>query len=136
MVFSHIAITSDDPFLIEEWYVKNFNFRRARLIPLGEDNQIIFIKNEQNIYLEIFKSNGKSPISLPENDGYPYTGFRHIAFQVDDIDEALKGIEGYQISLGPLSFDDFIKGWRTVWLKDPDGNIVEVSQGYKDDDSL
>jgi glyoxylase I family protein len=41
------------------------------------------------------------------------------------------------ITLGViLKVDDFIKGWRTAWLKDPDGNIVEVSQGYKDDDSL
>jgi len=40
-----------------------------------------------------------------------------------------------QVTLGPLSFDDFIKGWRTVWLKDPNGNIVEVSQGYTDQEN-
>ncbi len=134
MVFAHVAIASDNPFRIEEWYVKNFNFKRARLVPLGADNQIIFIKNEQNVYLEIFKSEGKSPIAPPEKDGYAYSGWRHIAFQVENIDETMKNIENCEISLGPLSFDDFIKGWRTVWLKDPDGNIVEVSQGYKDDE--
>ena len=37
-----------------------------------------------------------------------------------------------KITLGPLSFDDFIPGWRTVWVADPDGNIVEISQGYTD----
>ena len=37
------------------------------------------------------------------------------------------------ISLGPLSFDNFIPGWRIVWLIDPDGVIVEVSQGYRDE---
>jgi glyoxylase I family protein len=37
------------------------------------------------------------------------------------------------ITLGPLSFDDFIPGWKTVWLKDPEGNIVEISQGYQDE---
>lgn len=133
MIFSHIALTSEDPFRIEEWYIKNFNFKRARLIPLGDDNQIIFIKNAQNFYIEIFRTEENSPINPPENDGYHFKGFRHIAFQVDDIDLALKGIKDYQVSLGPISFDDFIPGWRTVWIKDPDGNIVEVSQGYKDE---
>ena len=37
------------------------------------------------------------------------------------------------ITLGPMSFDAFIPGWRTVWVKDPDGNIVEISQGYVDE---
>jgi glyoxylase I family protein len=36
------------------------------------------------------------------------------------------------ITLGPISFDAFIPGWKTVWVKDPDGNIVEISQGYTD----
>ena len=33
-----------------------------------------------------------------------------------------------------MSFDAFIPGWRTVWVLDPDGVIVEVSQGYRDQD--
>jgi len=37
-----------------------------------------------------------------------------------------------RVTLGPLSFDDFIPGWRTAWLADPEGNIVEISQGYTD----
>lgn len=136
MIFSHIAITCDDPFMIEDWYCRNLGFKRARLIPLGEDNQIIFIKNAQNFYMEIFKSNEVPPISSPENDGYPFKGLKHIAFQVDDIDEAIKNVTDYRVSLGPLSFEDFIPGWRTVWIKDPEGNIVEISQGYKDDESI
>jgi glyoxylase I family protein len=38
------------------------------------------------------------------------------------------------ITLGPFSFDAFIPGWHTVWLSDPEGNIVEVSQGFVDQD--
>jgi len=37
------------------------------------------------------------------------------------------------VSLGPLHFDDWIPGWHSVWLRDPDGVIVEVSQGYHDE---
>jgi glyoxylase I family protein len=36
------------------------------------------------------------------------------------------------VTLGPLDFYDYIPGWRAVWLLYPDGVIVEVSQGYRD----
>ena len=59
-----------------------------------------------------------------------------IAFQVDDVDAKLAAIGAdAQVTLGPLSFDDFIPGWRTAWIADPDGNIVEISQGYTDQEN-
>jgi len=36
---------------------------------------------------------------------------------------------------GPLDFKGFILGWRTAWLADPEGNIVELSQGFVDQDN-
>jgi glyoxylase I family protein len=66
-----------------------------------------------------------------------YPGWRHIAFKVDDVDAKLAEMgSDAQVSLGPLSFDDFIPGWRTVWVTDPEGNIVEISQGYTDQENL
>jgi glyoxylase I family protein len=69
-------------------------------------------------------------------DGPQNTGVvRHVAFQTDNLDAFLAGVgDAVPISLGPLSFDEFIPGWRSVWLIDPDGVIVEVSQGYRDED--
>jgi glyoxylase I family protein len=32
-----------------------------------------------------------------------------------------------------MDFDAFIHGWRMTWFADPDGNIVEISQGYVDE---
>jgi len=61
---------------------------------------------------------------------------RHIAFQVDDVDAKIRDMgSDAHITLGPLDFDAFIPGWRTVWLSDPAGNIVEVSQGYTDQEN-
>ena len=39
-----------------------------------------------------------------------------------------------KITAGPMDFDAFIPGWRSAWVADPDGNIVEISQGYVDED--
>jgi glyoxylase I family protein len=61
---------------------------------------------------------------------------RHLAFQTDDLDGFLAAAAGVPVSLGPLSFDEVINGWRSVWLTDPDGLVVEVSEGYRDDAHL
>jgi glyoxylase I family protein len=55
---------------------------------------------------------------------------------VDDVDEKLAEI-GFdaQVTLGPLTFDGFIPGWKTAWIRDPEGNIVEVSQGFVDQEN-
>ena len=34
--------------------------------------------------------------------------------------------EAARVTLGPLDFDAFIPGWRTVWIADPDGVIWET----------
>jgi glyoxylase I family protein len=58
---------------------------------------------------------------------------RHLAFQVSDVDAKLDeiGVDA-SVSLGPLEFEAFIPGWRTAWIRDPDGLIVEISQGFVD----
>jgi glyoxylase I family protein len=132
--FSHVAVSCKDPIAVERFYSKYFGFQRARVIPLGGDDQIVFIKCG-DVYLELFRAEGESPAPPPANDGPHYPGWRHIAFQVDDVDSKLAEMgDDAKITLGPLDFNDFIPGWRTVWIADPEGNIVEVSQGYVDQD--
>jgi glyoxylase I family protein len=131
MAFSHVAISCQDPLAVERFYSKYFGFRRARVIPLGAQ-QIVFIKSGA-VYLELFQSEGESPAPVAVDDGPHYPGWRHIAFQVDSVDDQLREMgSDARITLGPLDFDDFIPGWRTVWVADPEGNIVEISQGYVD----
>lgn len=128
--FSHIALNCRDMAAIESFYTKFFGFKRARLIDLGDD-QIVFLKNG-DAYLELFRAKGDGPAPA-DKDGPTYAGFRHLAFQVDDVDAQLAAMEdAAKISHGPFSFNDFIPGWRTVWVRDPEGNIVEISQGFKD----
>jgi glyoxylase I family protein len=134
MVFSHVALNSKDPIALEKFYTKYFGFQRARVIPLG-DTQIVFIKSG-NVYLEIFATQEDRPGSAPEKDGFGHSGVRHIAFQVESVDAKLSEMgSDARITLGPLDFNDFIPGWRTVWVADPEGNIVEISQGYTDQDN-
>ena len=132
--FSHVALSCKDPIATERFYAKHFGFQRARVIPLGEQ-QIVFLKAGE-VYLELFSSEGDAPSAPAGGDGPHFPGVRHIAFQVDDVDATLSAIgDEAQITLGPLDFGAFIPNWKTVWLSDPDGNVVEISQGYTDEDS-
>src|SRR5205823_13981959 len=116
---------------VERFYSRHFGFRRARVIPLGAE-QIVFLK-AGDVYLELFQATGDAAAPPPDSDGPGYPAWRHIAFQVNDVDAKLREMGAdADVTLGPLKFDDFIPGWKTVWVRDPNGGIVEISQGYVD----
>jgi glyoxylase I family protein len=129
--FHHIALNCRDIDATEAWYVKHFGFVRGRSIPLG-DTKIVFIHLGE-FYLELFQAGPADPVS-GQGDGPATAGLiRHLAFKVDDVDAVLAALgPDARVSFGPLSFDAFIPGWRTAWVVDPDGVIVEISQGYVD----
>lgn len=131
----HISLTCRDPGATERFYTKHFGFERARVVPLGGGDQIVFLRGP-GIYLELFTATQENPLKAPRNDGYPWPGVRNFSFQVDDVDAKLVAMgTDAQIAFGPLSFDAFISGWRSVWLSDPDGNLVQLTQGFTDQDN-
>lgn len=136
-IFSQVALTCKDPIATEKFYSKYFGFKRARVAKLPDGNQIVFIKMADSaFYLELFKATEEAPVPPPINDGPQYPGVRQLAFKVDSVDAKLAELgDDAKITLGPLNFDDYIPGWRTVWIADPDGNIVEISQGFVDEDN-
>lgn len=128
--FAHVGLNCRDMAVTERFYVKHFGFKRARVVPLGKD-QIVFLKSD-SAYLELFKANGEVPAT--PGDGPQAPGFRHMAFQVADVRAKLAEMgSDAVVTLGPLFFDDFIKGWGAAWIRDPDGRILEISQGYQDE---
>jgi glyoxylase I family protein len=136
-IFSQVALTCTDAIATEKFYTKHFGFKRARVAKMPDGNQIVFIKMADSaFYLELFQATEDSPVPAPTNDGPQYPAVRHLAFKVNDVDAKLVEIgEDAKITLGPLNFDDYIPGWRTVWIADPDGTIVEISQGFVDEDN-
>ncbi len=134
LTFAHVAMACEDPVAIERFYVKYFGFKRARFVPLDGD-QVVFIKSD-NVYLELFTAKEELPVPKAGGDGPQYPGLRHLAFQVDDVDAKLSEMgNDAKITLRLLNFDDFIPGWRSVWVADPEGNIIEISQGYVDEEN-
>jgi glyoxylase I family protein len=130
-IFSHIGLTCKDPDLVEEFYTKHFGFKRAKVFSPGPE-QIVMIKCG-NVYLELFKAKEASPVPLAQGNGYEYPGWRHICFSVADLDAKLSEMgKEARITLGPLDLDELVEGMRVAWIADPEGNIVELNQGYVD----
>jgi glyoxylase I family protein len=132
--FAHVALNCRDLAAMERFYTRYFGFRRARVIDLGAD-QIVFLKSG-SVYLELFRATETAPTPPAKNDGPAWPGVRHLAFQVQDVEAKLAelGAEA-RINLGPLEFNDFIPGWKTVWIRDPEGNVLEISQGFVDQEN-
>ncbi len=132
MKWSHVGLNCRDLAASEDFYTGLFGFRRARAVPIGNGEEIVFLRRG-DAYLELFAARGEDAPPAAA-DGPTGAGvIRHLAFQVDDLDEFMARVNGTApITLGPLGFDDIIPGWRAVWVSDPDGVVVEVSQGYRD----
>jgi glyoxylase I family protein len=132
--FAHVGLTCADQAATERYYTRHFGFERARVVALDKDNSVIFLRKGAT-YLELFKADFARPSPAPVADGPHHPGLRHIAFHVDDVERQLAAMgSDAKITLGPLRFDGFIPGWKSVWVADPDGNIIELSQGYHDED--
>jgi glyoxylase I family protein len=133
--FSHYALNCTDPIATERFYARHFGFERARVVPLGGSDQIVFLRSG-SLHLELFQSVGAQPAPPATADGPAYAGWRHIAFAVPSVDAKLAEMgSDARVTHGPFGFDDFIPGWRSVWIADPDGNVIELNQGYVDQDA-
>lgn len=127
---AHIALNCADLATTEAFYATWFSFHRTRLFQLP-DTTVVFLTNGA-IHLELFHTPG--PPAPSSADG-PHTPghIRHLAFEVTDLEEFLTQAAGkIPVTLGPLSFDTYIPGWRSAWLRAPDNVIIELTQGYTD----
>jgi glyoxylase I family protein len=143
----HICISCADMESVERWYTKHFGFTRRRVylstpeIPLPSQDQAglpvagVIIGNG-GVRLELLPATSESPVPPAEADGPAYPAYRHVAFSVDDLDAKLAELgEDTRITLGPVDMGAFIEGMRVAWITDPEGNIVELNQGYEDETS-
>jgi glyoxylase I family protein len=131
--WSHIGLNCHDQKTTENFYTRHFGFTRARTVKIDDTTEVIFLRNG-NAYLELFPTPTQTP-TTNTNDGPQNPGtIRHLAFQTDNIDTILNNLgPEADITLGPLEFNEYICGWRTAWIRDPDGTIIEISQGYTDE---
>ncbi len=131
---AHIGIMAADPVALEKFYTGYFGFKRTRVYAPGPDQVVMLKLND--FYLEIFKAAEKRPVPAPVEAGPQYPCWRHLCFQVDDLDATLRELgTAARVTLGPADMSEFIPGMKVAWLADPEGNIIELNQGYVDEEN-
>lgn len=117
----HIAIICSDYQKSKRFYsevlgltIKQEVFREAR--------------NSYKLDLEVAGQYQIELFSFPEPPPRPSrpeaTGLRHLAFEVDDVEEATRHIQSHNIPIEPIRVDEFT-GKRFTFFADPDGLPIE-----------
>ena len=117
----HVAIICSNYEISKEFYVEKLGFEIIREI-YREERQSYKLDlklGESQIELFSFPNSPKRP-SYPEA-----CGLRHLAFEVDDIEEAVKELKGKNIQVEEIRIDEHTEK-KFTFFNDPDGLPLEL----------
>jgi len=118
----HIAIICSDYEISKHFYSVVLGLKIVREVYREERRSYKLDLEVGNLYqVELF--------SFPDPPARPSrpeaVGLRHLAFEVDNIDEAVAHIKSFDIVIEPIRIDEFT-GKRFTFFADPDGLPVEL----------
>ena len=119
----HIAIICSDWEQAREFYVNKLGFEliREAYRPAQEDYLRMLRLGETTI--EIFiKPDYPERVNNPEAKG-----LRHLAFRVDNAEEAAAWLNSRGIATEPIR-EDLVNGGKFTFFKDPDGLPLEIHE--------
>ena len=121
----HIAIIGTNYIKTKEFYVDKLGFEVISEHNRPEKNDIIINVKQGNLILEIFiKEDAPLRPKMPNPE---YSGLRHLAFKVDDIEAVLKKFDELDIPHEELRYDDF-DNKKMAFFFDPDGLPLEIHE--------
>lgn len=119
----HVAIIASDYEKTIDFYVKKLGFKILRENHRPEKGDIKLDLEFGDQELEVFVVPG-----APMRPNYPEAlGLRHLAFKVDDIDEAVARLNEKGIETEPVRFDVYTQNHMT-FFHDPDGLPLEIHE--------
>lgn len=117
----HIAIICSDYTKSRHFYTKVLGFVVLREVYREERRSWkLDLKVGENYQIELFSF----PEPTPRPSRPEAAGLRHLAFEVDDIDEAIAAIKANDIAVEPIRVDEYT-GKRFTFFADPDGLPIE-----------
>ncbi len=117
----HIAIICSDYNKSKHFYTKVLGFVVLREVYREERKSYkldLQVGDQYQIELFSFPDPPARP-SRPEA-----AGLRHLAFEVDNLDEAIAALESHNVVVEPIRIDEFT-GKRFTFFEDPDGLPIE-----------
>ena len=125
----HIALNCRDRAALEAFYTRHFGFRRARVFNAGTPNEFVMLRLGATC-LELFQA---KPGDVAQRGGEQTIGFKHLAFEVPDIEAAVRQLaaDGVQVDK-IIDCTALLPGLKVCFFNDPDGNRLELMQGWRD----
>ena len=121
----HIAIIGTEYIKTKEFYVDKLGFEVISEHNRPEKNDIIINVKQGNLVLEIFiKEDAPLRPKMPSPE---YSGLRHLAFKVEDVEAVLKKFYELDIPHEKLRYDDF-DNRKMSFFFDPDGLPLEIHE--------
>ncbi len=119
----HIAIIVSDYERAREFYVEKLGF------PVLREN---FRQERGDWKLDLKFGDGELEIfavpGAPPRPSYPEAqGLRHLAFRVEDVEAAVRDLEGRGIPCEPIRWDPYTER-RMTFFRDPDGLPLELHE--------
>ena len=129
--FNHVALNCSNLAEQEAFYTKHFGFKRARTFKRGQPDEFFLLKIGQ-MRLELFPTDRNQTVAM--QGGEQPIGFKHLAFAVDRLEPYLEALRAEGIESDPIiELGAESPGLRIVFFRDPEGNNVELMEGYRDE---
>ena len=119
----HVAIICSNYEKAIEFYVKKLGFCLIREVNRPQQQDMLIMLESGQIVLELFiKPDAPARVDNPEA-----LGLRHLAFRVENIDEAVDWLHSRGVETEPIR-NDTINGGRFTFFRDPDGLPLELHE--------
>ena len=119
----HTAVICSDYEKAMDFYVNKLGFALIREAHRPQQGDILIMLQSGETVLELFIWP-----HAPQRVNYPEAlGLRHLAFRVDDMDEAVAWLRSRGIEPEVVR-EDKINGGRFTFFKDPDGLPLELHE--------
>jgi catechol 2,3-dioxygenase-like lactoylglutathione lyase family enzyme len=118
----HVAVVTTDIERAARFYTEVLGFRETLRLETTHSGTIIFV-SLNGTQMELFGGGKPRHASEDENE----VGYTHITLLVDDVDAEFSRLKslGVEFSLEPQAAES---GLRLAFLRDPDGNAIELLQ--------
>ena len=119
----HVAIICTNYEKSMDFYVKKLGFSLIREVDRPQQKDMLIMLESGQTVLELFiKADAPQRVDNPEA-----LGLRHLAFYVENIEEAVTWLNGRGIETEPVR-EDTINGGRFTFFRDPDGLPLELHE--------
>lgn len=119
----HVAIIASDYQASKDFYVNKLGLPLVREVYRPERKDYILTLLAGDVQVELFvEENPPQRVTNPEA-----RGLRHLAFHVEDIEEAVKDLNALGIPTEPIRVDAYT-GTRMTFFRDPDQLPLELHE--------